>query len=178
LKEHARVLELDPASAPAAHCYGQTLYFLRRYEEAEAQFRRALALDASFPRAHTGLGLVCVQQRQYQRGIEELGRARELSGGSGRVQSSLAYAYAMAGNRDKARQVLRELLSRFTPDASPALMIAEIYIGLRDLDRAFEWLHKAIDQHDLSAFLKCDPLYAPLRADARFSTLLKRTNLE
>jgi len=56
-------------------------------------------------------------------------------------------------------------------------MIAEVYIGLADKDRAFEWLHKAVDQKDLAVFLKTDPLYDPLRPDPRFAILLRRMNL-
>jgi hypothetical protein len=56
-------------------------------------------------------------------------------------------------------------------------MIAEVYIGLGDNDKAFQWLHKAIDQRDLAPFLTCDPLFDPLRTDPRFSSLLKRVNL-
>ncbi|MEO8052822.1 MAG: hypothetical protein ABI833_20625 [Acidobacteriota bacterium] len=92
------------------------------------------------------------------------------------MKSDLAYAYAVSGRRDKAHEILNEFLGDFTP-SFPALMIAEIYIGLGDKDHAFQWLNRAIDQKDLALFLKCDPMYDPLRADLRFSALLKRTNL-
>ena len=177
LREHARVLALDPASPPAQYCYGQTLYFLRRYDEAADQFRKALALDASFPRAHAGLGLACIQKGSHLRGVAELERAQELTPGLGRVKADLAYGYAVAGQRDKAQAILSEFLGQFAPASFPALMIAEIFIGLGDQDSAFEWLHRAVDQKDISAFLGCDPLYDPLRSDPRFTALLKRTNL-
>jgi tetratricopeptide (TPR) repeat protein len=103
--------------------------------------------------------------------------AEKLTPGLGRVRAELAYAYAVSGNREKAKEILNEFLDRFDPDSFPALMIATVYIGLGDKRRAFEWLHKAIDQKDLAVFLKSDPLYDPLRSDARFAALLKRTNL-
>jgi hypothetical protein len=68
-------------------------------------------------------------------------------------------------------------LSEFDPHSFPALMIAEVYIGLGDKRRAFDWLHKAIGQKDLAVFLKSDPLHDSLRADSRFAALLKRINL-
>jgi TolB-like protein/Tfp pilus assembly protein PilF len=176
LKEHRKVLELDPVAPPALNCLAQTLYYLRRNDEAAEQFRKALTLDPSFPRAHAGLGLTCLQNGSFVRGIAELELAQKLTPDLGRVKSDLAYAYAVSGHRDKAHEILNEFLGRFTP-SFPALMIAEIYIGLGDKDRAFEWLNRAIDQKDLAVFLKFDPMYDPLRSDLRFAALLKRTNL-
>jgi tetratricopeptide (TPR) repeat protein len=46
LREHERALQLDPESPVTSYCYGQTLYLLRRYDEA-AHYFRALALDPS-----------------------------------------------------------------------------------------------------------------------------------
>lgn len=177
VREHKKVLELDPASAPAVNCYAQTLYYLRRHDDAAEQFRKALKLDPSLPRAHAGLGLAYMQNRSYARGIAALEKAQELTQGPGRVKADLAYAYAVSGNRYKAEGVLNEFLRRFDPVSFPALMIAEIFIGLGDRDKAFEWLHRAVDQRDLALFLKPDPLYDSLRADPRFTSLLKRVNL-
>jgi len=177
LTEHERALELDPASPLTACCYGQTLYLLRRHQDAERYFRSALALDPSLPRAHAGLGLASLHQRNTGNAIAELERAQALTPGLGRVKASLGFAYATAGNPDRAREILNELLHRFAPAQFPAHMIAEIYIGLGDTDKAFQWLDTAIDQKDLTPFLTCDPLFDSLRTDSRFSSLLKRTNL-
>ena len=177
LREHRRVSELDPTSPLAAHNYGLALYFSQRYDEAIRQFRKALALDKSHAASHAGLGLACIHKGSYLRGIAELETAEKLTPGPGRVSADLAYAYAVSGNRDRAREVLNRFLHEFDTATFPALMIAEIYIGLGDKPRAFEWLHGAVDQKDLSVFLKSDPLYAPLRRDMRFQALLERTNL-
>ena len=174
---HKKVSELDPASPLAVHNYGLALYFSHRYTEAVEQFRKALTLNPAHAAAHAGLGVACIHKGSYARGIAELELAQKLTQGLGRVRADLAYAYAVSGNRDKALEILNQFLAQFKPSSFPALMIAEIYIGLADKDRAFEWLHKAVDQKDLSVFLKSDPLYDPLRKDPRFSALLRRTNL-
>ena len=177
LAEHKRVWDLDPTSPLAAHNYGLALYLSRRYDNAIAQFRKALALNPSHAASHAGLGAACVQKGRYVQGIAELETAENFTPGLGRVRAALAYAYAVSGNRDKAKEILNQFLNKFDPNSFPALMIAEVYIGLGDKRRAFDWLHKAIDQKDLAVFLKSDPLYDPLRADPRFVALLKRTSL-
>src|SRR5581483_6268543 len=118
-----------------------------------------------------------MQQRNHAQGIAELERAQALTPGLGRGKASLAYAYALSGTMEKAREILNEFLQLFRPASFPALMIAEVYIGLGDKDQAFHWLHRAIDQKDLAPFLTCDPLFDPLRMDCRFVSLVKRTNL-
>jgi TolB-like protein/tetratricopeptide (TPR) repeat protein len=177
LREQQKVLELDPASVPAMFSHAHALYLLRRYDEAIDGFRKALSVNPSFPREHAFLGLACIHKGSYARGIAELELARELTHGSGRVTADLAYAYAVSGNKHKALNIANEFIRQFKTGEFPAAMIAEIYIGLGDKERAFEWLHRAIDQKDLAVFLKSDPLYDPLRPDPRFSALLKRTNL-
>ena len=177
LEEQRKVLDLDPISVPALFSYAQTLYRLRRYDDAIYYFRKALSLNPSFPREHAGLGLACIRKGSFTRGIAELELAQAFTKGLGRVKADLAYAYAVAGYRSKAMDVLNEFLSNFDQKHFPAAMIAEIYIGLGDKDKALEWLHKAIDQKDMSVFLKADPLYDPLRTDPRFGNLLKRMNL-
>jgi len=89
----------------------------------------------------------------------------------------LGYAYAIAGNRDGALQLLNVALERANRGDFPAFAIAQIYIGLGERDRAFEWLRKAVDERDVYLSLKVDPIYDPLRADPRFKDLLRRVKL-
>jgi hypothetical protein len=56
--------------------------------------------------------------------------------------------------------------------------IARIYCGLGDKDQALVWLRKAYDERSdgvLNAGV--DPVYDPLRADPRFSEMLRGIGL-
>ena len=56
--------------------------------------------------------------------------------------------------------------------ASP--MIARIYLGLGETDAAIEWLRKGLQERSYwMAFLKMDPVWDPVREDARFRELEK-----
>lgn len=56
---------------------------------------------------------------------------------------------------------------------------ALIYMGLRDKDRAFQWLDKALAQRCYEmVWLKADPRWTVLRADPRFGSLLNAIGLE
>ena len=65
-----------------------------------------------------------------------------------------------------------------TSYASP-YMIAAIYAGLGNKDKAFEFLAKAYDERstDLSYFLRADLRMDTLRSDRRFQDLAKRVGL-
>jgi hypothetical protein len=83
----------------------------------------------------------------------------------------------MSGNIAGARQLLAGLLESREGPGVPALAIAEIYIGLKDKDEAFTWLHHAIEQQDVNMSLKVDPIYDSLRSDPRFQDLLREIHL-
>ena len=57
--------------------------------------------------------------------------------------------------------------------------MAEIYAGLGEKDKAFEWLEKAYEEHaSLETFIAIAGPYDPLRSDPRFQDLLRRMNLQ
>jgi TolB-like protein/Tfp pilus assembly protein PilF len=178
LRERKRVLQLKPGSALTLHQFANTFYYLRRFEEAIDNYRMALALDPDLTPARHAMGLACIHRRSFARGLMELERYQELVNGDVRARADCAYGHAMSGNTDRARQVLRDFLASYSENFFPAAAIARIYIGLGEKDQAFEWLHRAVEQKDWVVFLKSDPVYDPLRSDARFQALLRRMNLE
>jgi adenylate cyclase len=178
LRERKRVLQLKPGSALTLHQFANTFYYLRRFEEAIDNYRMALALDPDLTPARHALGLTCIHRRSFARGLMELERYQELVNGDVRARADCAYGHAMAGHTDRARQVLHDFLTSYSENFFPAAAIARIYIGLGEKDQAFEWLHRAVEQKDWVMFLKSDPVYDPLRSDARFQVLLRRMNLE
>jgi hypothetical protein len=90
----------------------------------------------------------------------------------------LGYAYALNGATEKARQILSDLLTPRSHAAVQALPVAHVYLGLHHRDRAFEWLGKSVDEQEVNLWLKTDPVYDPLRSDARFEELLRRARLK
>ena len=174
---HKTAAELDLHSADAICCYGAAFYYQRRFNEAIAHLRRALARDPNLVRAHVYLGLACMHKGSHVRGMTELERARVLTNDAVHPRAHVAYGHATMGNRQRALEILDAFLREYRPDSFPAVAIAEIYIGLGNKDQAFDWLHRAIDQKDWTVFLKSDPLFDSLRSDPRFSELLRRVHL-
>ena len=57
----------------------------------------------------------------------------------------------------------------------PAFAFALAYTGLGDLEQAFAWLERAVESRDeLLAENFMDPLFDPLRGDARYGRVVAR----
>jgi tetratricopeptide (TPR) repeat protein len=90
----------------------------------------------------------------------------------------LGYASAVSGKHDQAGQILAELHERAQHTYIKSLASAWILIGLGAKDLAFAWLDQAFTEHDpYLTLLGADPIYDSLRADPRFTTLLKNVGL-
>jgi len=80
--------------------------------------------------------------------------------------------------RAEAQKTLAELLQQSKVSYVPPYMIAAIYSGLGQKDQAFEFLERAYQEKspDLAYFLRVDLRIDPLRAEPRFTDLLRRMN--
>ena len=90
----------------------------------------------------------------------------------------MGYTYAVCGKRAEALKILEELkaLSR-RRYVSPS-SIALIYVGLGEKDLAFDWLQKAVTDHDIPLPpLRTGEEWASLRSDPRYGELLNRIGL-
>jgi DNA-binding winged helix-turn-helix (wHTH) protein/TolB-like protein len=172
-----RAQEVDPLS-PVLHSWKANVQFVSaNYHEAIEEARKSLALDENFGLAHLTLGRTYVQLGQYREGLKELNRASEVLEGNWRPLADLAYAYAVSGEREKARAILNEMMDRRIRTSFPALPIALGYAGLNERDQAFIWLRKAVDECGSELWLKTDPRLASLRSDPRFILLLRLMKL-
>jgi len=101
-----------------------------------------------------------------------------LSGRESFATGLLAHAYAMAGDRTKARGVLRELEGRRRREYVSSLGIALAHLGAGDNSGALAWLDSAIAAHDPRALESIgEPIWAPLKNDPRLAQLRRRLSL-
>jgi serine/threonine-protein kinase len=170
-------LDLDPISPFLASGLADSLYNERRFTEAAEQYRKTLELDPAYGFALRGFGRLLVHTKSYNEGVQRLLEARKIMDGDPMVEGELGYAYAVSENGGKVREILQGLLSRPGGGFGSALPISKIYFGLGKKDRGFEWLQKAVDQHELGLDLKTDPAYDSVRSDPRFQALLRKMNL-
>jgi tetratricopeptide (TPR) repeat protein len=180
ITESKRALELDPLSLIINRDLGQVFYLARHYDQAIEQYRKTLELDPNFARAHGFLGLAYVQKSMYNEGIAECEKELVVAPSNPYALSGLGYAYAVAGRRAEAQKVLDQLNGMAKRKYVPAKLMAIMFVGLGEKDKAFEWLEKSYKERSIAIFsdITLGPLYDPLRSDPRFADLLRRMNLQ
>lgn len=172
-----RALRLDPASPQLNHSLGRQFHYAGRYTEARKQLEYARNLDPSYPATHRILGHTYLQTGQIGQAVEALQTANALGGGPGLV-GELGYAYAIAGQENKALEQLNILQAIARQGKDAAYGIALVYHGLGDADQALAWLERAYGERDFRMiYLRIEPIWDGLRSDPRFSAFLQRVGL-
>jgi TolB-like protein/Tfp pilus assembly protein PilF len=170
---------LDPLSPTIGFGVGWMQYFLGNYSAAIDQYEKALEQEADFVLAPWFLGPAFVMSGQHDRAIEVCERwipvVRRKSG----LLALLAYAHAMAGDRDEALRIVQNLENSSEANQVAPDHLALVYIGLGDHDKAFDWLDEALDQRVwYLVYLNADPAFEPLRSDPRFDRLVSKVGLK
>ena len=177
LAEIKRALELDPLSPILEVNIGVDYVRKGDLDSAMEHAKRLVQLDPNFPLAHQIYGAVYLKQRRYAEAIAEY-QQDVTKDRSAYSLSYLGHALAMAGRRDEAVAVLKELEGMYEKRESLAQDQAAVYAGLGDKDQAFAWLEKGFQARNATlVFLEFDLTYDPLRSDPRYADLLRRMGL-
>jgi TolB-like protein len=174
-----RGLEFDPLSWLLHMWLTCFLWLARDYDRAMREARFFKGLDPKNYMAHFMIGNVYRDSGMLQDAVAPQRRAVELSGGQPQMMGWLGLNLALAGNTAEARSVLQRLQA-IASDAyvSPTCFVW-VHLGLREIDDAFIWMDRAIDERDSIIIpIKTYPSFDALRSDPRFHVLLRRMNLD
>ena len=174
-----RAQELDPLNLHVKARLGFVYYYLRDFDRAIEQFKEIVAFDPNNPLGHLGLMEVFGIKGRYDEALAEGEKLLESGMRAVAVVGSLGAWYGFAGKKDKALELLSELKARSNQGYVSSFWIAAIYMGLGEVDKAFEWFEKAYVERDgnlifitaPAPFDKCSP-------DPRYKQLLKKMGLE
>jgi serine/threonine-protein kinase len=173
-----RAIELDPASVSGRRSVAWANYYARRYDQARYHAQRAIAMNPTAEESYRIMGLALAQSGQLGEAESVMREAMELPGGSIYAKAVLGYVLAREGEEAKARALLDALEAEAAGGYVSPVAFSTLYLGLRDLDRAMDWLESACDERrGWLAYLRVNALFDPLRGTPRFESLLKRMNL-
>lgn len=177
IAEAKRTEELEPLSFVASSHLGWIYYLSGKNDQAIEQCRKILELDpSSFP-ARRYLGLAYEAKGMHAEAIAEFQTGVKLSG-SPLMLALLGHAYAIAGKKAEAQQVLKDLEQLQEQRYVSPYTVAAIHAGLGDQEQAFKWLDTAVETRDIWLMnLKVDPVFAKLRNERKFTDILARIRL-
>src|SRR5207237_4030084 len=139
--------------------------------DAIEKIKKTLELNQNSAEAHGTLAFGYLGNGNYAESIHEMLESSRLDGRDNTGDIYLAAAYAKAGNREKARSILKQLET--SKDYVAPGEIAVLYVALGETESAFASLEKAYTVHDLQLqYLKAEPGFDPIHDDPRFKDLL------
>jgi TolB-like protein/thioredoxin-like negative regulator of GroEL len=171
-RQARQAVELDPLSAAAHFNLGRVLFYAGKLDEANAAGRKMAELQPSASSSHRWQVLVAVQRHDGETALREA----QLEPDAAVRRFELALAHYVRGDHQAADTALAELVANSRDRL--AYQIAQVYAVRGEIDKAFEWLQIAFDNHDGGTLsLAVDPLLRGLRDDPRYKNLLAKLGL-
>jgi TolB-like protein len=170
-RQARQAVELDPLSAASQFQLGRVLFYAGKLDEADAAGRKMAELQPSASSSHRWQVLVAVQHGDGEAALREA----QLEPNATFRPFELALAQHVRGDSKAADAALADLIANSRD--SLAYQIAQVYAARHDIDKAFEWLQIAFDNHDGGMpSLLVDPLLQTLRDDPRYKALVAKMN--
>ena len=169
--EARRAVQLDPLSVGLRRTLVARLAWVRDYDGTIEESRKLLELEPNEADAHYYAGMAHTIKGESESAIESFSNAIELNPDDPYYPAGLAWAYARAGNREKAL----EYLGQAEAAGVPLKEVGLVYGALGDLDLAFEYLERGYEtEPGTLAGVGADPSADPLRGDPRWQALMDR----
>jgi TolB-like protein/Tfp pilus assembly protein PilF len=181
--ESKLAVDLDPVDDGLTDCLCWHSFAARQYDNSIQMARDLLVRVPDDAWEMAVLGWDYEQKGMHEQAITEFKKAVELTDKNSPLFSpfylaGLAQAYALAGRRSDAEEVLQGLLKQARQSYVSPFDIALIYAALGQQDTAFAWMNKAVAERSTwLVYSKWEPRLDPLRSDPRFQDLLRRIGL-
>jgi Flp pilus assembly protein TadD len=135
-----RVLHLEPQNVRAENNLGLALEALNRADEAEAAYRRSIAMEkgAEHPseQPFLNIGILLTNRGETQEAITLLARAATLAPNSPKAHFALGRAYMLASRWDDARKEMEEAVGLDATDGGLHFQLGKVYRHLGLLSQA------------------------------------------
>lgn len=178
IQEVKKALALDPLYARFNWILGRNYYLARQYDLAEEQLKKTLNLYPDHLYTKETLIFLYLEKRKFSEAFGLIRQLPQISYTNGPEQIYyLCYAYAVSGDTAHAKSLLEKILKEYP--AKNTLLLAYIYIALKNYDETLNMLELAYETRDIQLYwAKVDPILDPVRNETRFKALMKKMNLD
>ncbi len=179
LREFKKAVDIDPLSFTTNWILARNYYFAGKYDLGIEQFRKTASFTNKAQQYIPiwSLGLIYLKQHNYTQAKDIFDHLPEGNGTQlDNYQVMQSYAYAVMGNKEKAKTLLDETMRKY-PNLS-RYRYSQVYVALGNFMEAMNELEMGYANRDSHMFwIKVDPAFDPIRNDSRFKALIKRMNL-
>jgi serine/threonine-protein kinase len=150
----------------------------QRLAEAEQQHAATIATNPHYFLSYSLMAQAYLMNERFADALEMAAAAYDASGRIPQTAGFLAAMHAKNGNKERARELLGEVLDARRQRYIRATDIAAIYCAVGDRDEAISWLHTALEERTVHLYLApIDPRFRQLHSDPGFSAILDRIGL-
>jgi TolB-like protein/Tfp pilus assembly protein PilF len=175
---YLRAVEVDPLSPFQQAQLGYNYCLKREWNLAIKQCHTAIELDPQCW-AYMLLSSCYIHMGKHDEAIRAMETQAQILGRISFALGNLGWVYASTGHTAEAHKLIEELQERAQSQYVPSWSFGVIYSGLGEMDKAFDWFEKAVDEREpLMLHIHVHPNYDPLRAHPRYPALLRKMNLE
>ena len=180
LEAAKKVSAQDPLSAFDQLHFGIIYFLTRQYDQAMKQFNNALELDPHLSIAYMWLGKAYFEIGDHEKSFQILDKFQRVHPGIEQFPMGfLGYIYAKMGHREEAKKILGKMQDHAQQTHESAVSFAIAYFGLGEVEKGFDWLDKAAEDHQSFLLqLSIHPFLDPLHSHPRYKALLRKMNLE
>lgn len=177
LAQMHKAIELDPTSLSTNTAPALTYNAARQFENTLEVTDKVLQMDANFTVAQHYKARALFFSGRREEAFEIYRKVIAASNGSAYFKADLGCLYGKAGNEAEARKILAELYETAKGKSVSPYYFAMVHIGLNERERAFEYLRKAVAEHDNNVIvLKVGANFDNVRDDPRFIEILRSAN--
>jgi eukaryotic-like serine/threonine-protein kinase len=169
--------DLDPLSVQTYTLGVFLLTIARHYDEAIALANRGLELNPDFALTRALQAAAYLEQGRVKDALANVEQAMRQDRNP-TVLGFGAHVHAVAGNKQEAEKLLKEVEEGAKQRYFCPYEIATAYVSMRDFDGAAKWFRKGVeDRADCMAWLGIEPWLEPFRSDPRYPELLRDVGL-
>jgi TolB-like protein/Tfp pilus assembly protein PilF len=177
LDEEYMALHLDPLSLILNSNLADILAENHQTDQAIQQYLKTIRMDPQFGAGHVGLAMAYASQGRFQDAVREMQTALEHDPGP-ESRGWLAWIFAVSGQKERARETLRELDKLSKHQYIPASDSLSALIALGEREKAVAVLEKAVQERESNlAFIREEPTFSSLSSDPRFERVLRAIRL-
>lgn len=144
LKCYIKALQLDPKLAMAYKKFGDAQRLSGKEKEAISAYKNAIKFEYKTPETHYWLGSLLLENKQTEEGIKELELVAKNTPGA-EVFIKIGMGYEKLKRNVSAIENYRKAIEYDKNSAAAYYKLADVYFGLRELDKAKVAYEKAIE---------------------------------
>lgn len=178
LLEHKKAHDSDPLSLQINNEYARALIINGRYDQALEQLRKTREMDPDHCSTYVFMARAYRSMGKLKEAIVELEKPQVQGCGNLWGLSQLGYTYALAGQRAKAEKIIAQIQEESKQRYVLPELLAGIYLGLGDRDRALFLLEKGYREGTLWLGVELIAYFPNVRSDPRFADFLRRIHVQ